>query len=105
MHLATNAPAEGQAGFGSGPLGGGRTGEGALAGAGLVGLLGVAALIAIAIALFLIQGSISEQSCVRKAEAQYPTVPVSAFVAGKNPQTGPLKVSFSKERAEAVKAC
>jgi hypothetical protein len=63
------------------------------------------ALVGIAIALFLIQGSISEQSCIRKAEAQYPTVPVSAFVSGRRPQTGPLKVSFSKERADAVKAC
>lgn len=94
--MARNDPLGEQSGYGGGAGAGG---------VNLVGVVGVIALAAIALALFLMQGSISEQSCIRKAEAQYPTVPVSAFVKGKNPQTGPLKVSFSKERANAVKAC
>jgi hypothetical protein len=87
--------------------GGGSAGPaaGAAAGAGIVGLLGVAALIAIAIALFLLQSSVSEQSCIRKAEAQFPTVPVSAFVTGSGKATGPLKVSNGAQRSAAVKAC
>jgi hypothetical protein len=78
---------------------------GAAAGAGVVGLLGVLSLAAIAIALFMVQRSMGEQNCIRKAEAQWPTVPVSAFVGNDRSQTGPLKVSFSEEREAAVKAC
>lgn len=92
------------AAHGGGQHGGG-AGAGAAAGLGLVGIIGAISLAAIAIALFLMQQSVSEQTCIRKAEAQYPTVPVSAFVSGERPQTGPLKVSFGKERSDAVKAC
>ena len=102
--MATNAVGEGRGGDGGGSLGN-RTAADPLSRAGLVGVVGVVALIAIAVALFLMEGSLSKQNCIRKAEAQYPTVPVSAFVSGRRPQTGPLKVSFSKERADAVKAC
>ena len=97
--MATNPPPQGQGTHGGA--------AGAAAGAGIVGLLGVLSLAAIAVALFMVQGSMSEQNCIRKAEAQWPTVPVSAFAGGEGdrPETGPLKVSFSEEREAAVKAC
>ena len=103
--MATNAPGEGRGGVGGGSLGNRTAGE-PVSRTGVLGVVGVVALVAIAIALFLMEGSMSNQNCIRKAEAQFPTVPVSAFVPNRrNPQTGPLKVSFSKERADAVKAC
>ena len=42
------------------------------------------------------------RSCIAKASARYPAVPVSAFT-GKD--VGPVKVSFVKERASAVNSC
>jgi hypothetical protein len=42
------------------------------------------------------------RSCIAAAEAKYPAVPVSAFTTR---QTGPLKVSFVRERQRAVDDC
>jgi hypothetical protein len=100
--LATNVPGE--------PVGGATPaaysgGTGAGAGTGFAGLLGAGALAAIAIALFLVSNNVSTSNCIAKAEATFPTVPVSAFVTGNRSATGPLKVSFSKERAQAVAKC
>jgi hypothetical protein len=65
----------------------------------------VGALIAIAIALFLLSNNVSTANCINKAQAQFPTVPVSAFVTANKRDTGPLKVSFSDQRQAAVKQC
>ena len=96
MQLATDSSPQGHGTHGGA--------AGAAAGAGIVGLLSLAA---IAVALFMAQGAMGEQNCIRKAEARFPTVPVSAFEEGGRPGggTGPLKVSFSEEREKAVQAC
>jgi hypothetical protein len=43
-----------------------------------------------------------KRTCIEQAEAEFPAVPVSAF-SGR--ETGPVKVSFIKERQEAVDDC
>jgi len=42
------------------------------------------------------------RSCIARAEAEFPAVPVSAFA---REQTGPLKVAFVAERARALDDC
>ena len=42
------------------------------------------------------------RSCIARAEAAYPAVPVSAFTTQ---DTGPLKVSFVEERQRALDEC
>ena len=72
-------------------------GEGSRLGVALV----VAAVVA-ALALVWMASEAHVASCVDKAEAKFPATPVSAF-NGKT--TGPLKVSFVKERQSAVEDC
>jgi hypothetical protein len=62
-------------------------------------ILAVALLVVSAI---LALGELRYQTCIQKAEAEFPAVPVSAF-SGR--ATGPVKVSFVKERADAVNGC
>lgn len=50
----------------------------------------------------LFYGEARYRSCLQKAEAKYPAVPVSAF---NTRATGPLKVSFTAERARALDRC
>jgi hypothetical protein len=69
------------------------------------GSLGIGALLAVALivlALLWAANGLNTQACVEKAQAQYPAIPVSAFTGR---DTGPLKVSFTRERAEAVEGC
>jgi hypothetical protein len=42
------------------------------------------------------------RGCVEEAAARYPPIAVSAF---SGEQTGPLKVAYDKERAEALDEC
>ena len=42
------------------------------------------------------------RSCIARAVAQYPAIPVSAFTGR---VTGPLKVSYASERAAALDDC
>ena len=63
----------------------------------------VAAIALIAISLLWIASEMHYRSCVTKAEAQYPAVPVSAFA--RQNTTGPVKVSFVNERTKAVADC
>jgi hypothetical protein len=66
---------------------------------------GIALLVAAVLAALALLWMASEahvSSCVEKAEAKFPATPVSAF-NGK--ATGPLKVSFVKERTAAVEDC
>jgi hypothetical protein len=65
----------------------------------------IGAIVAVAVvvlAAILALGEMRYQTCIKKAEAQFPAVPVSAF---NGRTTGPVKVSFVKERANAVKGC
>ena len=67
--------------------------------------LGIAAILAVALivmSLLWIASEMHLRACVEKAEARFPAVPVSSF---SGPETGALKVSFVKERQEAVDEC
>jgi hypothetical protein len=63
---------------------------------------GIVAVVVLVLAAILALGEMRYQTCIQKAEAQFPGVPVSAF---NGRTTGPLKVSFAKERADAVNDC
>jgi hypothetical protein len=62
-----------------------------------VALLAVAVLFAL-----LFYGEARYRSCIARAEAEFPAVPVSSF---NQADTGPLKVSFVAERARALEQC
>jgi hypothetical protein len=64
-------------------------------------VVATAALVVIVCAVLLVAES-RYRSCIARAEAEFPAVPVSAF---NNENTGPLKVSFVAERARALDAC
>ncbi|HEX8054874.1 MAG TPA: hypothetical protein VF517_17955 [Thermoleophilaceae bacterium] len=46
-----------------------------------------------------------KRACIESAEARYPAVSVSAFVTRDRSASGPLKLSFVRERQRAVAAC
>jgi hypothetical protein len=50
----------------------------------------------------LFYGEARYRSCLARAEAEFPAVPVSSF---NQAATGPLKVSFVAERARALERC
>ncbi|MEA2374848.1 MAG: hypothetical protein QOD53_1311 [Thermoleophilaceae bacterium] len=58
-----------------------------------------------AVALMGISSAADKRACVEKAQAQYPALPVSAFLTRDKTAVGPLKVSFAAERTRAVKKC
>jgi len=62
----------------------------------------VTAAVIVALCAVLLLGESRYRSCIARAEAQYPAVPVSAFTGR---ATGPLKVSFVNERAGALDDC
>ena len=67
----------------------------------------VAAVAAVALAigsLALLWGASEAhyRGCVGEAAARYPPIAVSAF---SGQQTGPLKVAYDKERADALDSC
>jgi cytochrome oxidase assembly protein ShyY1 len=61
--------------------------------------------VVVAVALWRLAGETSERACIEAAEAKYPAAPVSAFVTRDRSATGPLKLSFVRERTRAVDAC
>jgi hypothetical protein len=65
---------------------------------------GVAAFALVVGALALLWGSSEAhyRGCVEEAAARYPPIAVSAFSGD---QTGPLKVAYDEERAEALDGC
>jgi hypothetical protein len=74
----------------------------------------IIALAAVAIAFALLRsagetGDLAEatekRACIEAAAAKYPAVGVSAFVTASRRDTGPIKLSFEKERRRAVDAC
>jgi hypothetical protein len=68
----------------------------------------VAAWLPIAVVVLLLlfgllfYGEARYRSCIERAEAEFPAVPVSSF---NQRATGPLKVSFVEERARALEEC
>jgi hypothetical protein len=77
----------------------------------LTALLVVAVLIA-AIGIWKVAMATSDsadatekRACIEAAQARYPAVSVSAFVTRDRSVSGPLKLSFVKERQRAVAAC
>ena len=61
----------------------------------------IAVLVLIVCALLLV-GESRYRSCIARAEADFPAVPVSAL---NSRVTGPLKVSFVTERSRALDDC
>jgi type IV pilus biogenesis protein CpaD/CtpE len=47
----------------------------------------------------------AKRACIEAANAKYPPVGVSAFVTRDRRDTGPIKLSYVRERARAVDAC
>ncbi len=66
--------------------------------------MALAAIIA-AVSLLWIADEMHYRVCVDHAVAEFPTVPVSAYLEQNRSNVGPLKVSFSAQRAQAVNAC
>ena len=64
-----------------------------------------ACTIVIALSVLWSAGEAHYRSCLQKASVKYPAVPVSAFVARDKQSTGPLKLSFAKERSAAADDC
>jgi hypothetical protein len=60
------------------------------------------ATVIIAVALLWLAGEAHFRGCVDEAATRYPPIAVSAF-SGR--QTGPLKVAYDRERAEALDDC
>jgi hypothetical protein len=63
---------------------------------------GMVAVVLLVVAAILAVGEMRYQTCIQKAEAKFPAVAVSAF---NGRATGPMKVSYVKERAAAVNGC
>lgn len=55
-----------------------------------------------ALALLWSAGEAHFRSCVEESSARYPPIAVSAF---SGEQTGPLKVAYDEERADALASC
>lgn len=70
----------------------------------IVGLIAVASVLATGIGLIWLASESHYRGCVARVDAAFPAVPVSAFARSKT-ATGPLKVSFVKERTKALKGC
>ena len=71
----------------------------------LLTLVIAVASVVIAVALWKSAGATDERACIEAAAAKYPAVGVSAFVTSSRRDTGPIKLSFEKERQRAVDAC
>jgi hypothetical protein len=64
--------------------------------------LAVSALVLVLLFALLFYGESRYRSCIARAAAEFPAVPVSSF---NQAETGPLKVSFVEERARALDEC
>jgi len=60
------------------------------------------ATVVIAVALLWLASEAHFRGCVDEAAARYPPIAVSAF---SGEQTGPLKVAYDRERADALDEC
>lgn len=64
--------------------------------------IAAAAFVVAALALLWGAGEAHFRGCVEETSARYPPIAVSAF---SRQQTGPLKVAYDEERAEALDSC
>jgi len=64
--------------------------------------IAAAAFVAGALALLWGAGEAHFSGCVEEVSARYPPIAVSAF---SRRETGPLKVAYDRERAEALDSC
>ncbi len=64
-------------------------------------MIAIAAVV-VALSALLLVGESRYRSCIARAEAEFPAIPVSSFTGQ---ATGPLKVSFVNERASALDDC
>jgi hypothetical protein len=71
----------------------------------VAGLVGVVSVVLSAAALVWMASEAHYRSCVDRASAAFPAVPVSAYVGTDKTAVGPLKVSFVRERAKALDDC
>jgi hypothetical protein len=60
------------------------------------------AVVVLLLCAILLVGETRYRSCIARAEAAFPAVPVSAFTGN---ATGPLKVSYVNERTAALDDC
>ena len=60
------------------------------------------AVVVLLVCAILLVGESRYRSCIARAEAAFPAVPVSAFTGE---ATGPLKVSYVNERTAALDDC
>lgn len=60
------------------------------------------AFVVVALALLWLAGETRYRGCVEQVSARYPPIAVSAF---SRQQTGPLKVAYDTERADALEGC
>lgn len=67
-------------------------------------VIALSSLIA-AIALLRTAGETGQRACIEAANAKYPPVGVSAFVTRDRRDTGPIKLSYVRERAREVDRC
>jgi cytochrome oxidase assembly protein ShyY1 len=70
-------------------------------------LLAILALLSlfVAIGVWRLGSKTDERACIEAAQARYPAVSVSAFVTRDRSASGPLKLSFVRERQRAVAEC
>jgi cytochrome oxidase assembly protein ShyY1 len=71
----------------------------------VLAVLAVVASFVAAIGLWQLADETEKRACVEAAQARYPAVGVSAFVTRNRADSGPIKLSFERERARAVAAC
>jgi hypothetical protein len=62
----------------------------------------IAAIVIITLSVLWMAAESHYRSCIARANAKYPAVPVSAY---NGRSTGPLRVSFVAQRQAAVDAC
>jgi hypothetical protein len=60
------------------------------------------AAVVVAVALLWLAGEAHFDGCVDEVSARYPPIAVSAF---SREETGPLKVAYDAERADALEDC
>lgn len=73
----------------------------------VVALTAVIALASVigAVALWRTANETGQRACIEAANAKYPPVGVSAFVTRDRRDTGPIKLSYVRERAREVDRC
>jgi cytochrome oxidase assembly protein ShyY1 len=71
----------------------------------ILAVLAVVAGLLMASGLWQLANETEKRACIEAAQARYPAVGVSAFVTRNRADSGPIKLSFERERQRAVAAC